>query len=357
MQPIEALYEIGATVIASLQNTFPDSDKLFFTITKVADPGYAFSILVPLFVIISPKLSSEILIVSFVSEWMNTLLKWLLMEHRPYWWVKERELFAKYPPPVLRQTQLTCETGPGSPSGHVMGSAAVFFAVIHFTNESLSRNQRISAKTKGRIKVLLWVLFALVLILVSASRLYVSAHFPHQCLLGLFGGVLVSRLFLCDVRISTWWRHSRRPKLLLAALGMAMISFGSYWLQKGLGIDPQWSVKLAFKWCATPEWIHVSTTPLFSLVRVTGAAFGLALIAPVGARLSYTGYSSSYVVKGALICSLTIAMHLAQSAIPTDRVLPFYLCVFMLYAVQPYMYLVAVPFMASQRPESPSKID
>ncbi|XP_046420692.1 glucose-6-phosphatase 2 [Neodiprion fabricii] len=357
MHPVEALYEIGAAAIDGLQNMFPDSDRFFLTVTKVADPDYAFSILVPLFVILSPKLSSDILIVSFVSEWCNILLKWLLMEHRPYWWVKERELLTKHPVPLLRQTHLTCETGPGSPSGHVMGSAAVLFAIVHFTNESLSRHQRISKTTNTRIKFFLWLLFGILLFLVSASRLYVAAHFPHQCILGGLGGVLIAQTFLCNYRISTWWRHSRRPKLLLAALGMTMISFGSYWLQKGLGMDPQWSVKLAFKWCTNPEWIHVNTTPLFSLVRVSGAAFGLALIAPVRSRISHSAQSSSYIVKGALICSLTIALQLAQSAIPTDRVLPFYLCVFMLYAVQPYMYLVAVPFMTSDSPTPGLKVE
>jgi len=46
------------------------------------------------------------------------------------------------------------------------------------------------------------------------------------------------------------------------------------------GVDPQWSVRLAFKWCEHPEWIHVNTTPLFSLVRDCGSMFGLALASP-----------------------------------------------------------------------------
>lgn len=50
------------------------------------------------------------------------------------------------------------------------------------------------------------------------------------------------------------------------------------------GVDPQWSVHLAFKWCEYPEWIHVNTTPLFSLVRDCGSMLGLALAVPTATR-------------------------------------------------------------------------
>lgn len=50
------------------------------------------------------------------------------------------------------------------------------------------------------------------------------------------------------------------------------------------GIDPQWSVRLAFKWCRNPEYVHVVTTPLFSLVRGCGASLGLAMASPVNLR-------------------------------------------------------------------------
>lgn len=51
------------------------------------------------------------------------------MEDRPYWWVHE---FNDLGAPDLGQTPLTCETGPGSPSGHVMGFAALLFAVVRW---------------------------------------------------------------------------------------------------------------------------------------------------------------------------------------------------------------------------------
>lgn len=49
------------------------------------------------------------------------------MEDRPYWWVMEAE-----GRPELRQTRLTCETGPGSPSGHCTGATVIAFVIIQW---------------------------------------------------------------------------------------------------------------------------------------------------------------------------------------------------------------------------------
>lgn len=56
------------------------------------------------------------------------------MEDRPYWWVQEYGVPGS---PTLLQTPLTCETGPGSPSGHVMGFAALLYAVFRWVIHNL----------------------------------------------------------------------------------------------------------------------------------------------------------------------------------------------------------------------------
>lgn len=63
------------------------------------------------------------------------------MEDRPYWWVWEQGGGAV----ELRHTPLTCETGPGSPSGHVMGSAAVLYALLRWaTANFINKNAQLS---------------------------------------------------------------------------------------------------------------------------------------------------------------------------------------------------------------------
>lgn len=82
-------------------------------------------------------------------------------------------------------------------------------------------------------------------------------------------------------KISNWWRNATRGHLVLASTSIGLISFAAYWFQKLIGIDPQWSVQLAFKWCSNPDYISVNTTPMYSLVRDIGAAFGIAMSSPI----------------------------------------------------------------------------
>lgn len=78
-----------------------------------------------------------------------------------------------------------------------------------------------------------------------------------------------------------WWmKNCPRKKLLKGAMLMIALAFAAYWLQRLMGVNPQWSVKLAFKWCNSPDHVHVSTTPIFALTRACGTAIGLALSIP-----------------------------------------------------------------------------
>lgn len=87
------------------------------------------------------------------------LLNRLMFGERPYWWVKETVYYGNWTLPQIKQFPMTCETGPGecllmvlilqtnslnqkqisqqilsplqgSPSGHAMGAAGVYYAMI-----------------------------------------------------------------------------------------------------------------------------------------------------------------------------------------------------------------------------------
>lgn len=51
-------------------------------------------------------------------------------------------------------------------------------------------NFECSAKLKMESKQLLWGIYVIIQGLVIFSRLYIAAHFPHQCFLGLFLGII-----------------------------------------------------------------------------------------------------------------------------------------------------------------------
>ena len=101
----------------------------------------------------------------------------MLQGERPYWWVKEHSTNIS-----LIQTPLTCETGPGVPSGHSQAAATIMFCLL----DSISGHM-----TRGTC--LLYIIFVISQVLMWSSRLYISAHFPHQCLLGCAVGLLVIR--------------------------------------------------------------------------------------------------------------------------------------------------------------------
>nr|CAD7576935.1 unnamed protein product [Timema californicum] len=400
---------------------FPKSDGFFLTVTQLADPLYAFLFLVPIAAGLHTSFGTDILVATVVAEWSNTLLKCstaedgeievrisvgLLMEDRPFWWVRETNVYGKGDLarfPKLRQTPLTCETGPGSPSGHVMGYGAVAYClVVWFIKMFVKNNKKLSARTKSRVVVSVWILYAVTIVLVALSRLYVATHFPHQCLLGALGvqfdlsysspmaslvltdrsqltalksyqtklciptpnhmicknmclaavtsdgqnlGVLVAWVLTSPQSwVCRWWSRSSRPILILAALFTTLLSVGAYWLQRLLGVDPQWSIKLAFKWCESPDFLHVNTTPLFSLVRSCGALLGIALATPLAAR-SRVRHNPAI----GLVCAIFLgwAFKLATETVPTGDVKIFYICQFLLHAVEPYLLLVAVPRLCS----------
>lgn len=336
------LYE--SIFIRQFQDMFPGSESFFLGITKVSDPAYAIAILFPVAASVNTSLGADILVVSVIAEWFNTLLKWLLMEDRPYWWVRE---FHDLGAPDLQQTPLTCETGPGSPSGHVMGFAALLFAIVRWIIADFIKNSSELQENQKRKRIWgLWVIVIIMLIMVALSRVYIAAHFPHQCILGAVLGILVGYLLTDNGRwcVTDWWQKGGRFRMLVFSVLMIGISAGSYFLQIALGIDPQWSVRLAFKWCRSPEFVHVVTTPLFSLVRVCGATLGIALAAPVKQRGSEKFYP---VIGVVLVTLLVVSLQMLRDLIPTSNAVAFYLCQLFLFAALAFLLIFFVPAVAS----------
>merc|ERR1711893_540498 len=107
--------------------------------------------------------------------------KWLLHGQRPYWWVKENKAAADI---SLQQTQLTCETGPGVPSGHSQAAAVIWFCLADAISPTL-----------GRFSWVVWLIFFGMQILMGLSRVFIAAHFPHQCILGFIVGLVIVKKF------------------------------------------------------------------------------------------------------------------------------------------------------------------
>ncbi len=84
------------------------------------------------------------------------------------------------------QNQATCETGPGSPSGHVMANIVLAFVIYDAVEEWIlkriftpSRPGGVSAKAVI-LSRLVWNVLLIWQALVAVSRIYNLNHFPHQ---------------------------------------------------------------------------------------------------------------------------------------------------------------------------------
>lgn len=341
---LENINRLGVTAIFYLQNFLPGWDDFFHAITELGNSSHSFTLLMPLAAAFDMELACDLLVACLVGEWTNTLLKWFLMEGRPYWWVRETGIYEalQMTAPVLKQTTHTCETGAGSPSGHVMHATIIGFVLARWIIAKYESRSRFPRPNAGSFKTIVWTLYSAILMAVGLSRMYIAAHFPHQCILGACLGIpLASILTGKRSAVCRWWKNAGRVKLLLVAFSMIGLAFGGYWLQKAIGVDPQWSVKLAFKWCQSHRHLHVSTTNVFSLVRDCGSAFGFAIACPFSKRLTNKRLSIPFGILLALL--LNVAVRSVQKSIPTANVVTFYSAHFFIHAALPLLVLMPVP--------------
>ncbi|KAI1280550.1 Glucose-6-phosphatase 2 [Halotydeus destructor] len=265
---MDTVYENSVVVISSIQNQFKHQSELMFMISNLFDPRYAFLFYAPLLFSLDRYTGRKLMWVTVIAEWSNQILKWVLRGERPYWWVPEANLrnssAAQEP---VKQFSMTCETGPGSPSGHAMITAAVFYILV----EALLK-QRGRRTKSSMLDTCCWSIYTLILCSVSLSRIYIAAHFPHQCLLGAVIGIAVAKLISQSNTDAFERKH-----YIMGTVGMFSIVMMTYFAISSLGFDPLWSVGQAIKWCSKPEYVHIDTTPFFSMMRYLGFFFGMGL--------------------------------------------------------------------------------
>ncbi|XP_037547137.1 glucose-6-phosphatase 3 [Nematolebias whitei] len=263
---MESVYTQGIWLAETLQQRTKSLENIWIVITHMGDPKAAFLLVFPFTYFISRRVGVAVLWVAAISEWLNLVFKWMLFGERPFWWIGESRLFVSAQP-KLHQFPSTCETGPGSPSGHAMVTAAVWWVVVSSLRSFLysrTRSLLISAAP--------CLLYGLVLVAVGLSRIFILAHFPHQvvagCITGFILGIVLSRRVPEGRPLQFFFSLSLG--LLLSAL---VLHVG---LQQ-LGINLSWSIVLAKKWCSHPEWVRLDTAPFSSLTRDCGALLGLGL--------------------------------------------------------------------------------
>jgi len=337
---MDLIHSYSVTVISSLQQSLPNQRQLMLSISTFFDPRYAFLIFSPLVYSFDRRAGRKLMIVSVLAEWSNQLLKWILHGERPYWWIHENDIYG-FDAPRIKQYISTCETGPGSPSGHAMVSAAVWFIITKWLIRQLTTFAKI-LNCEETMAHILWSFYSVILVLVSLSRVYIAAHFPHQCLLGMMIGISLA-VAITNFDISGLkFRH-----YLLGTIGLLSSALFTYLCLQLLGFDPLWSINLAKKWCSRPDYIHLDTTPFFSMMRYSGFFFGCGL--GFNSRLHQFNERHHLTFGHKIIAALlSIIVSKALSLIPYPSVdgasiYLFYIFAFIVHTLLPYLVIAVIP--------------
>uniref|UniRef100_A0A6I8NDF4 glucose-6-phosphatase n=1 Tax=Ornithorhynchus anatinus TaxID=9258 RepID=A0A6I8NDF4_ORNAN len=127
---MDFLHRNGVLVIQHLQKDYRAYQDFLNFMSNVGDPRNIFSIYFPLWFQLNRTVGTKMIWVAVIGDWFNLIFKWILFGHRPYWWVQETLIYTNHSSPCLEQFPTTCETGPGSPSGHAMGSSCVWYVMV-----------------------------------------------------------------------------------------------------------------------------------------------------------------------------------------------------------------------------------
>ncbi|XP_054724807.1 glucose-6-phosphatase catalytic subunit 1-like [Uloborus diversus] len=339
---MDILYENSVSAIEGLQARFHQQSDVFFMVSNVFDPRYAFLFYSPFFLSLDWTVGKKIMWVTVVAEWLNQMLKWALHGERPYWWIHETQVYNKtgVTTPDIQQYFMTCETGPGSPSGHSMVTAAVFYVIL---DSYLKKFGFVKKNSTNLIAKFVWLVYLAMLAIVGASRIFIAAHFPHQCFLGMAVGWLVA-LGLDDIN----QKKTNTLRYCAITAGMLASALSMYSFLKAIGVDPMWSVSRAIKWCAKPEYVHLDTSPFFSMMRYCGFMFGMGF----GFNSeSFRRFSSNKVpLTMRIICavlSVGVCKVSEKISFPKDNMTLFYIESFALNAVLAYAMIAVVPNVVS----------
>ncbi|XP_030364589.1 glucose-6-phosphatase 3 isoform X2 [Strigops habroptila] len=263
---MEGVHVAGLRFAALLQSGPPWLEPAWVALSSAADPRHLFTAAFPLCWWLGPAPGAALLWGALVAEWLNVVLKWLLFGERPFWWVHESGMAAREPL-GLRQFPVTCETGPGSPSGHCMVTGAALWPLVS------ALSSLVSARSGSPVlRIIPFAAYILLMVAVGLSRVFVLAHFPHQVVAGILAGAVLG-----------WGLQGRTPgsprAFACAALVLPLSALILRWVLRAAGLDIDWSLRLAAQWCSSAAWLRRDSRPLASLWRDAGSALGLALAA------------------------------------------------------------------------------
>ncbi|CAB1338372.1 unnamed protein product [Coregonus sp. 'balchen'] len=326
---MEAIHTQGIWMAEALQQRTKSQDKLWLIATHIGDPKAAFLLVFPMTYFLNRRTGFAVVWVAAISEWLNLVFKWMLFGERPFWWVGESHLFDKNPP-KLHQFASTCETGPGSPSGHAMVTAAVWWVMASSLGSllySYTRSVLLSAVP--------YLLYLLGLVAVGLSRIFILAHFPHQVIAGSLTGQKV------PVLLHSW--GSSEPSGSRRSPSGVFCEF-QLWATPQCFPNPLRTdtagLRPVLKWCSHSEWIRLDTAPFSSLTRDCGAILGLGL----AQYWKPGGYTLPWAPRALCLALCSMALyHVHRLPLPIQPQPLFYFLFFIKFTIVPQVVMIYVP--------------
>lgn len=343
---MNVLHDAGIQATRYLQENYQSSQDWFLFVSFAADLRNTFFILFPIWFHLSEAVGVKLIWVAVIGDWLNLVFKWILFGQRPYWWVRETSYYGNASIPGIQQFPLTCETGPGSPSGHAMGSAGVYYVMVTAIL-SLALGKKKPTIKHQCLRTALWAGFWAVQVCVCLSRVFIAAHFPHQVIAGVLSGMAVAEAFRHIHAIY----HASLQRYLGTTLFLFGFALGFYLLLKALGVDLLWTLEKAKRWCDRPEWVHIDTTPFAGLLRNLGILFGLGLALNSQMYLESCKGKASQQLPFRLSCiaASLLVLHLFDSFKPPTTVeLLFYVLSFCKSAAVPVAAAGLIPYCVAQ---------
>ncbi|KAK8749430.1 hypothetical protein OTU49_015352 [Cherax quadricarinatus] len=330
-------------IISSLQHHLEPYESWVVYASVFGDNREAFTFFFPLLAGLANELGARALWASIFVEWSNLLLKWMFKGDRPYWWIGETSLYNDETRPELRQFTNTCESGPGTPSGHLMLNVALFYvATKGISKLFIQKSTKLSLCQKSILSAVVYTGFLLWIGVIFISRLYIQAHFIHQNILGVIIGLMVGHMAWSTkwlVKLSKVWA-------VVVACSLIGTAVSTYSLLLSQGLDPLWSLPLALKHCAHSEYVKVDTQVFYLVMRFTGSALGLGLGLSSDQRYVVLNAPRNFIrtiltIKGGILIGKMAAM--IQANLPTDDMVLFLALSFGLNIALPFIIIALLP--------------
>jgi membrane-associated phospholipid phosphatase len=175
---MDRIYEWGIDFILGLRQFAPGLVAPFEALTFLGNEMFFLLLIPSVYWCLDRRTGARLTILFLFSAYLNTVVKWLADQPRPFDLALDRiqHLFA-YPIEEARERYEAI--GGGFPSGHTQNSIVIWGYLA-------SRFKR----------TWLWVVAGLLVILVPLSRIYLAVHFPQDILGGYVLGVGLLLLYL-----------------------------------------------------------------------------------------------------------------------------------------------------------------